>query len=121
MFRRIVLAIGSAVDRGPLVAGAAQFASAGESVVLVTHIRKLAGTEAPLPDDEALVDLTAAEVRRSGLRAETEILEIAAERPVARALADVARGWRADLVVVGSRRLSDLQAALRGSVSHDLI
>ena len=121
MFRRIVIAIQEPAEQGLLMATAARLACPGDSTVLALHIRKLDERTQLLTRDEELVDELVGEARRLGLRAESEILEIPADREVGRAIADVARGWRADLVVAGSRRLSDLQAVLHGSVSHNLI
>jgi nucleotide-binding universal stress UspA family protein len=36
-------------------------------------------------------------------------------------VAEVAAGWNADLIVVGSSRIGDLGSLLLGSVSHDLL
>lgn len=46
---------------------------------------------------------------------------VAHEGPVAKAVAEIAADWNADLIVVGSSRMGDIGSLLLGSVSHDLL
>lgn len=122
MFQRILVAVQSANERRSLVAAAAWLASTGSSTAFVVHVRPIGAEDSEaLADAEAIVEATVSEARRAGLWAEGEVLTVEAGRDIGRAVAEVAQGWRADLVVVGSRRLSDLQAAWHGSVSHAVI
>jgi nucleotide-binding universal stress UspA family protein len=41
--------------------------------------------------------------------------------PVAKAVAEIAADWNADLIVVGSSRMGDIGSLFLGSVSHDLL
>ena len=46
---------------------------------------------------------------------------VAHKGPVAEAVAEIAQGWNADLVVVGSSRIRDIGSLFLGSVSPDLL
>lgn len=56
-------------------------------------------------------------LRAAGVRTEIDVLE----GPAAQAILRAASTRGADLIVVGSRGLGDLQAALLGSVSHKVL
>jgi nucleotide-binding universal stress UspA family protein len=57
--------------------------------------------------------LTSANVKVQGM--------VAHEGPVAKAVAEIAADWNADLIVVGSSRMGDIGSLFLGSVSHDLL
>ena len=69
---------------------------------------------------EQLLDTTVKRLTTVGVRAEGAILH-ADSGHVAAAVADAAKNFKADLVVVGSRGLSNWQAMLKHSVSHQLL
>jgi nucleotide-binding universal stress UspA family protein len=46
---------------------------------------------------------------------------VAHEGPVAKAVAEIATEWNADLIVIGSSRMGDMGSLFLGSVSHDLL
>ena len=46
---------------------------------------------------------------------------VAHRGPVAKAVADIATDWNADLIVAGSSRMGDIGSLILGSVSHDLL
>ena len=69
---------------------------------------------------EQLVDSVVSWMRAAGVSAEGEILR-AGSNHVAAAIAGEARNFNADLVVVGSRGLSDWQAMRMHSVTHQLL
>ena len=69
---------------------------------------------------EKLVDVTVERLLKAGVIAEREI-DRADSRHVAAAIALSARDFNADLVVLGSRGLSDWQSMTRHSVSHELL
>lgn len=48
----------------------------------------------------------------------TDIVKVVESGPVARTIVDIARRKKADMIVVGSRGLGNLEATLRGGVSH---
>lgn len=123
MFKRIVMALLDESEAAELAAVGRRLAER-DATVLSLHVRKVspAGGEPERYDDaEEVAAAGAAAARRLGLPAEAEALMIDRDREVGRAVADVALGWRADVVVMGSRRLGDLSAAVHGSVSHEVI
>jgi nucleotide-binding universal stress UspA family protein len=69
---------------------------------------------------EKLVDVTVERLLKAGVIAEREI-DRADSKHVAAAIALSARNFKADLVVLGSRGLSDWQSMTRHSVSHELL
>jgi nucleotide-binding universal stress UspA family protein len=87
-------------EREPSKAGTATFEATDDAAKLV---------------DAAVAELQAAEIKASG---ETRA-GLAGE--VAKAIVDEARRFDADLIVIGSRGLSDFAALLVGSVAHKVI
>ena len=59
-------------------------------------------------------------VRRSGMTAETALLEAAGER-VAAVIDGEALNWKADLIVIGTHGRSGLSRLLLGSVAEDVV
>lgn len=134
MFERIVAAIDSDPERaGKVVETTRELARALDSRVMVVHVRELerpaamVGTARPsaLPpalhleseeDARALVDDAVGTLQRAGVRADGRIGH-GAEGSTARELLDMARSYRADLIVVGDRgsRVTDV---LLGGVAN---
>ena len=69
---------------------------------------------------EKLVGATVERLQAAGVRADSEILRADSDH-VADAVAAAAREFVADLVVLGSRGLSDWQSMFRHSVSHQVL
>ena len=69
---------------------------------------------------EKLVGATVERLKAAGLRADSKILRADSEH-VADAVALAAREFMADLVVLGSRGLSDWQSMFKHSVSHKVV
>jgi nucleotide-binding universal stress UspA family protein len=125
VFMRIVIALQKESEANDLAGWARRLAPAEGANVLSLHVRKVV-PEADqalerYDDAEAVADAGAAAARNLGLPAESDTLTVDREHAVGRAVADVALGWRADVVVMGSRRLAEVGAALHGSVSHDVM
>lgn len=67
----------------------------------------------------ALLDDASQQLAEPGRTVESQLL--CGGGPVAARLAAAAQRWDADLVVLGSRRLTDLGGLLLGSVAHELV
>ena len=118
----------AAIDRTPaadlVLAGAIRVARPTDAAVRVLHVQEPfgAGPAALLETDAdaaRLVEGALDAVQGAGLEADQEI--VLAGGSVAEAIARGARRFDADLVVVGSRRPTDVQAFVLGSVAYELI
>jgi nucleotide-binding universal stress UspA family protein len=128
MFNRIVLGIDGSDHAAKATEVTAELAKALGSEVLVLHVleRIAASKGAPATDVElprdavGLVDETATRLKREGIKTDEKVVTAASGRVVPEILA-AAEAASADLIVVGSRGLSDFSGLLVGSVSHKLI
>jgi nucleotide-binding universal stress UspA family protein len=122
--RRVLLAVAGGDDLGPGVHAATAVASRDESKVLVAHVAQAIvgaqGFSFVETDDEIAATLQKATAlfAEGGLEVETMVAE---PGPVARVVAEVAARWQADVIVIGSSRMSDLAGMLFGSVTYDLL
>ncbi len=126
-FRKILLATDGSHEADVAVDAAASFAHAGSASVRAVHVWNLEvhhrhgvwdvemRTEA-----DSLIERTMDRLQQAGIDATGTILR-ADSGHVAAAIAEAAREFEADLVVVGSRGLSDWQSLVRHSVSHQLL
>ena len=124
MFKRVLIALQKESEAHELAALARWLVSGPDAAALVLHVRRVAAAEEGTErydEAEAIASAGAAVALDLGLPAEFETLTIDRDRRFGRAIADVAHGWRADVIVMSSRRLGDFAAALHGSVSHDVI
>jgi nucleotide-binding universal stress UspA family protein len=123
--RRILLAIAGGEDIPHALEAATTIARATDAEVLVVHARYLVtGLDSwPYIESAEYAEQTMVKVvrrlRRAGVRAVSH--SPIAGGGIARAIALEARDWNADLVVIGSRRLSDLASLLLGATDHDVI
>jgi nucleotide-binding universal stress UspA family protein len=122
--RRILVGIEAEGEMEQALATAAEVARLTDAEVLVLHVDFVFSGEAAAyseSDDEgkALVDKALAKLAARGLKAMG--WSIGGGDDVADDIAKSAAAWNADLIVVGSRRHSDLAAIFAGSVDHDLI
>jgi len=122
---RILLAIAGGEEVGHALEAATAIARATGAEVLVLHARYLITGLDHWPyvesDDYAQREVLTV-VRRlelAGIRAAT--YSPLAASGVAREIAAQARRWDADLVIVGSRRLSDLASLLLGGIDHEVL
>lgn len=122
--RRILLAVAGGEDVGPAVRAAVAAASAATATVMVVHVAQaIFGAQgfAYVESDEEIQATMATTIKllsEAGIEAEGLV---AHSGPVAKAIADIATNWNADLIVVSSSRMGDLAGLLLGSVSHDLL
>ena len=120
---RIVLAIAGGDDVAPAVRAAVAAAGPDTSVMVVHVAQAIVGVQG-----FAYVE-SEDEIRETMSRASELLLDanvnvqgmVAHEGPVAKAVAEIAADWNADLIVVGSSRMSDVGSIFLGSVSHDLL
>jgi nucleotide-binding universal stress UspA family protein len=121
---RILLAVAGGEDVAAAVKAAVGAAYAIPSTVMVVHVAQtIVGAQgyAFVESDEEIRDTMAAAIRllrESGIEAEGLV---ARSGPVAKAIAEIATNWNADVIVVSSSRMGDLASMLVGSVSHDLL
>jgi nucleotide-binding universal stress UspA family protein len=126
-FERILLATDGSVAALAAVDATIAIAKSPTAKVRVTHVWNLEVRHRHgywdvemRSEAEKLVDVTVERLLKAGVIAEREI-DRADSKHVAAAIALSARDFKADLVVLGSRGLSDWQSMTRHSVSHDLL
>lgn len=126
-FHRILLATDGSAQAAAAVAVAASFAHASSAAVRVVHVwsmevhhRNGVWDVEMLSEAEKLIAETTSSLRAAGVEAEGTISR-ADSQHVAMAVAGAVRDFEADLVVVGSRGLSDWQSMRKHSVSHQLL
>lgn len=127
MFNRILVATDSSKNAKAAVSYAAQLAGiAGSQEVLVVHV--CPACTADLDPDDTNRKLAEAIVRESGdVISKTGVdtrLMVEADYPpeaIGSAIADIAGKEGADLVILGSRGLSEVKGLLLGSVSNKVL
>jgi nucleotide-binding universal stress UspA family protein len=128
VFSRIVLGVDGSDHAAKAADVAAELAKAVGSEVLVLHVleRIAASKGGPAVDLELssdatdLVDRTVTRLKEEGVKAQGKVVTAPSGRVVPEIL-DAAETFGADLIVAGSRGLSDFSGLLVGSVSHKLI
>lgn len=126
MFKSILVAIDGSPFSRLAVPVAIEIGRRFDSEVLVVHVaehdrgRAAAFTMESPAEATRLVADAVEQVREAGLSARGELLDRAAGH-VAAAIAETAAARGADLVVMGSRGLSDAQGVFVGSVTHRVI
>jgi nucleotide-binding universal stress UspA family protein len=126
MFEKILLAVDGSVHsyRAIPVAGDLARRYAGE--VVVVHVREHEITwaqdiELETPDEaQKLIDGVVRELKDSGASARGEVFRVALGQ-TPRVILDVAKEEGADLIVMGTRGLSDWGRLLMGSVAHKVM
>ena len=126
-FDRILLATDGSAQSQPAVDAAIELARFSSAVVRVAHVwnlevhhrRGVWDVEAR-SEAEALVADTVDRLVGAGVMAEKEIYR-ADNDHVASAISTVARQFQADLIVLGSRGLSDWQSLFQHSVTHQVL
>jgi len=122
-YRRILLATDGTDPAAAATNLTASMAQATEAEVRVLHVWNPGEHQHHVEgrsDATAIVARTLATLQAHGLTATGEIVQ-ADDKPIAAAIAQAARDFEADLVVMGSRGLSDWQSLLAHSVSHQLL
>jgi nucleotide-binding universal stress UspA family protein len=126
MFKHILVAIdGSAYSREALPA-AVEMAKKFGSEILVLHVSEhdrgrsvVYSLETPAAAT-MMVASAAEQLRDAGLVAKGQLVDVAAGH-VAKAIVETAEANGVDLIVMGSRGLSDVQGMMLGSVTHKVM
>ena len=123
--RRVLVAVDDSRRSRAAVAAAGELAAQHGAAVLAVHAREIAAVAGEFVPVEAfrsgedLLAGVAGHLAAGGRDVETRLLE--GDQPVSARIAAAAEAWEADVIVLGSRRLTDLGGLLLGSVGHDLV
>jgi len=115
-FKKILLATDGTPEAAAAVDATISLARYGPAHVCVLHV----SNQEPTPEEERLVQDTVDRLTNASVMAGKEVHR-ADHQNVAGVIAMVARESAADLVVVGSRGLSDWKSMLHHSVSHEVL
>lgn len=126
MFNRILVAIDDSEYTRLVIPTAMEVARKFHAEVFVLHVAEhdrgraaVYSTETPAEATRLVADAVKAMID-AGLSARGEVHDVAAGH-VAKNIVDTAAELRSDLIVMGSRGLSDVQGLLLGSVTHKVI
>jgi len=124
VYKHILLAVDGSASSARAIEAAAALPNSG-SEILVLHIREIEvtrGEHAKEDPDHAvhLVDQVVADLRGRGLTVTGEAKNATAGQ-VAPSILAAAKEFNADVIVMGTRGLSDFAALLVGSVAHKVI
>jgi nucleotide-binding universal stress UspA family protein len=126
MFTTIVVASDGSDAADQLVTVAESLAKEDGAKVVVAHVNELVAARGALysvhPDEDLLqrkVKLQVGDLKAAGLDAEFKILSTRGR--AAESIADVARDYKADLIVTGGNRHGHLANALFGNVGQRMI
>jgi nucleotide-binding universal stress UspA family protein len=126
MFERILLAVDGSRHSAKAIPAAADLASRYGAEVLVFHAREheLAlgvDVDAETPDEAmTLVDGIVRELKDRGVAVRGEIVRVPLG-DTARAILDATHDEHMDLIVMGTRGLSEWSRLLMGSVAHEIV
>jgi nucleotide-binding universal stress UspA family protein len=126
VFERILLAVDGSEHSGKAVPVAGDLGRRYGGEVLVLHVREHEPTWVGDIDVETpaealdLVDGIVRELKDQGANARGEVVRVPLGR-VARAILDVSHDEGVDLIVLGTRGLSDWSRLLMGSVAHKVV
>jgi nucleotide-binding universal stress UspA family protein len=120
---KILLAIAGGDDLVPGVRAAAAVAQRDASVMVLHVAQAIVGVQG-FAYVESKEEIHETMTRACGLLLDAGVKVqgmVAHEGPVAKAVAETAKDWNADLIVIGSSRMRDIASLFLGSVSHDLL
>jgi nucleotide-binding universal stress UspA family protein len=120
---KVLLAIAGGDDLVPGVRAVVAVAHPDASVLVVHVAQAIVGVQGFAyveSDDEIRETMAQACKLLSEARVDVHGM-VAHEGPVAKAVAEIATDWNADLIVIGSSRMGDMGSMFLGSVSHDLL
>ena len=122
MFDRILIAFDETKAAGPLLGGAISMSNPHRAEILLVTVRT-AGERHPsagLPAPGEPLELAAASLRDAGYDVRARVCQ-APRGKVADAIVRAIDEFGPELVVMGSRGLTDLEALVQGSVSHRVL
>ena len=126
MFDRILIAVDGSPYSAPAVSATVEVATKFQSQVYVLHVREHEVGRAgafPLETPQEAVDLVAATVktlRAAGITVKGD-LHGAVAGHAAKEIVDTAKTEGSDLIIMGSRGLSDIAGIFVGSVTHKVL
>ena len=126
MFQKVLLAVDGSEHSAKAVPVAADIAKKSDGEVFVYHVREyLVGRGGGWELEEAteatdLVERVKADVKAAGVQVSGRT-EHTLQGRAAKAILNAAEAEGADVIVMGSRGLSDLSGLLLGSVTHKVI
>jgi nucleotide-binding universal stress UspA family protein len=122
--QRVILAIAGGDDIAPAARAAIAAAAAPGSAVLIVHVAQTIvepqGFVFVETDEETGATMSAAIQMFTDAGVAVEGV-VAHGRPVAETVAETAETWNADIIVIGSSRMSEIGSLVFGSVSHRLL
>lgn len=127
MFEKIVLAVDGSEPAGRALEAAANLAGCSGGEIVVVHVvERVAGgrggpfeVEAP-EEGRSILDEAVRTLKERGVNVRGEVRHAFAGR-VAKEILDVVGAEHADLVVMGTRGLSDWEGMLVGSTAHKIL
>jgi len=126
MFKHILVAIDGSTYSNEALPSALEVARKFDSEILVLHVNEhdrgravVFSTETPAAATAMVADAVK-KVRDAGIAAEGRLCDVAAGH-VAKAILETVEAYGTDLIVMGSRGLSDIQALMLGSASHKIM
>ena len=121
--RRVLLAVAGGEEVPQAIEAVTTIALAADATIRVLHVRNLTAGDAVTwveseDDAEAVLKGIMSRLRTAGVNTEARVAGPSSF--VAQDIAEEARAWDADLIVMGSRRLSELSGLVAGSVCHEV-
>lgn len=126
MFKHILVAVDGSTYSQQAIPTAIEVARKFQSDVLVEHVREHDRGRAVVYSSESPADATRLVgnavnlIRDAGITVKGHLSDVAAGH-VAKAIVETATANSIDLIVMGSRGLSDVQGLVLGSVTHKVI
>jgi nucleotide-binding universal stress UspA family protein len=120
---KLLLAIAGGDDLAPGVRAAVAVAHPNASVMVVHVAQAIIGVQgfAYLESGDEIRQTMAQACQLLGDAGVEVHGMVAHQGPVAKAVAEIATDWNADLIVIGSSRMGDIGSLFLGSVSHELL